>query len=329
MKNQNTISRRSEVGGFSLIELMVSMTIGLIVVISAMAAYLGSSSASRVSEAQARMNEDAQAALTTLSQQIKLAGANPVQASRTVEFRRNPVFNATYVGDTSTPYTTTSYTVASPSGYTRSTFAIRGCDGPFSDVTTATSIAALTCAGGTTTAPDSIAISYEADRYNTVPTSANLPTDCVGSALTNVSITAPFVAGFSVADNRFYIANSTAGVPNLYCKGSSSSTQPLVENVEDLQLSYGVVSSTNTTSTASVAGYLTSDELTALGGGAAWWGRVMTVRVCVVVRSENPVVTDTASGSYYKCDGTLDSSKTDNRLRHAYSTTVVLRNRRS
>lgn len=318
MKNQQ---------GFSLIELMISMTIGLVIIGAAMLAYLGSSNASRAASEQAQMDETAQAALNILSQQIKLAGANPVQASRTEEFRRNPVFDTTYVGGTSTAYTSTVYTVT-PTTYVRSPYAIRGCDGTFSNVTSAASINALTCAGNSTAA-DSVAISYEADRYNTAPTTGNLPTDCVGGALNAVSITAPFTATFYVADNRFYIANSNAGTPNLYCKGSSSATQPLIENIEDLQISYGAVSSTNTTANASVAGYLTSDELTTLGGGATWWGRVITVRICIVVRSENAVTSDLSSNSYYRCDGTLDSTTNDNRLRHAYSTTVVLRNRRS
>ena len=324
--------------GFSLVELLVSITIGLVIAVAAGSAYLGASSAGKVAEAQSRMNEDAQAALNILTQQLRLAGNNPVQANRANAFRRDPVFDPTYVGGTSTAYGTTSFTT-SPGTYTLSAFSIRGCDGTFSNVTAtaAISLASLNCAGGTTTLPDSIAVSYEADKYTTPPTTAGLATDCVGSALPVV--TATFTSGtstsasFAVADNRFYIGSSS-GIPSLYCKGSSSSTQPLVENVEDMQFLYGTVSSTDPSATATVAGYLSADQvitetnMALLASDAARWGKVLTVRVCVVVRSENPGASDTASASYYKCDGTLDSSKTDLRLRRAYSTTVVLRNRR-
>ena len=322
--------------GFSLIELMISLTIGLVITIAAMSAYLGAAGASKTSDAQSRMNEDAQAALNLLTQQLRMVGTNPVQGNRADAFRHNPVFDPTYVGGTSTAYGTTSFTT-SPGTYTLSAFSIRGCDGTFSNVTATAAITSLACGGGTTTLPDSIAVSYEADKYNTPATTGGLATDCVGSSLPVVTATFPSgtstTASFAVADNRFYIGSSPTSVPSLYCKGSATSTQPLVENVEDMQFLYGTVSTTDTSATATVAGYLTADQVVtesnmALLPIADRWGKVLTVRVCIVVRSEKPVASDSASASYLKCDGSRDTTKTDLRLRRAYSTTVVLRNRR-
>jgi type IV pilus assembly protein PilW len=321
--------------GFSLIELMVSLTIGLVIAIAAMSAYLGTASSSKMSEAQSRMNEDAQAALNVLVQQIRLAGANPAQANRTDIFGRNPVYDPTYVGGSVTAYAngTTTYAVS----VAPSAFSIRGCDGTFSSIASVSNLDSFTNCG-TSTLPDSIAISYEADRFNTVP-SGTAPTDCVGSSIpTTVTATFPSgtstTASFRVADNRFYIA-STSSVPSLMCKGIGSGTQPLVENVEDMQFMYGTVSTTTTSTTATIAGYLAAAEVIALAptadtaGYSTAWGKVVSVRICVVVRSESPVAPSLASGQYYKCDGTLDTTQTDRRLRRAYSTTVVLRNRRS
>ena len=324
--------------GFSLIELMVSVTIGLVIAIAAMSAYLGTASSSKVTEAQSRMNEDAQAALNLLVQQIRLAGANPAQPNRTAIFARNPVYDSTFVGGTVTAYAngTTTYAVS----VAPSAFSIRGCDGTFSNITTVSNLDSFAnCVSSTL--PDSIAISYEADRYNTVPTSAapTAPTDCVGTTIPT-TITATFPSGtstaasFRVADNRFYI-KSTSNIPSLMCKGIGSFEQPLVENVEDMQYMYGTVSTTTTSTTATIAGYLSAAEVIALAptanaaGYSTAWGKVMSVRICVVVRSESPVVSDLASGQYYKCDDTLDTTQTDRRLRRAYTTTVVLRNRRS
>ena len=322
--------------GFSLIELMVSLTIGLVIAVAAMSAYLGTSGASRLSDAQARMNEDAQAALTILSQQIRMAGNNPDQRNRTELSRRNPVYGAT--------------TFPLGGTYTTSNFSLRGCDGTFSNVTatTANNLDSLNCTAGTSTLPDSIAVNYEADRYNSVPTTAGLATDCLGVALGTVTASLPTVVtvgtvsstvtsvvNFAVADNRFFIGTSSVVVsPSLYCQGNGGGTpQPMVENVEDMQFRYGTVSTATTATTATVAGYLdaasviTDANLALLPSDAARWDKVLTVRICVVVRSENPVLTNVGSSAYVKCDGTVDTSPTDLRLRRAYSTTVVLRNR--
>jgi type IV pilus assembly protein PilW len=328
-------SRRRE-SGFSLIELLVSMTIGLVIMAAAMSAFIGSSGAGRVAEAQSRMNEDAQAALSILSQQIRMAGNNPDQPNRvdnlnpTLSSVRNPVYGVT--------------TLATGT-FTTSNFSIRGCDAPFTNLSTAgTTLDTLTCgAAGTSTVADSIAVSYEADPFNTSKTSGGLATDCLGSALPVITATLPTVVGgtttnanvtYTVADNRFYIGTSAAIVaPTLYCKGNSSVAQPLVENIEDMQLTYGTVSTATTATTANIAGYLAagsfSDASTvALGTDGERWAKVVTVRICVVVRSENPVVTDAASARYLDCTGAVVTNPPDLRLRRAYTTTVVLRNRR-
>ncbi len=327
--------------GLSLIELMVSLTIGLVIAIAAFSAYLGASSSSKMTDAQSRMNEDGQAALLILTQQLRMTGNNPRQGSRTEESSRNPIYLPTPTFTLPTPTFT-----FSAGAYALANFRVRGCDGTFANITSTTatidSLDNSTCVSGTSTTPaDSIAINYEADRYNTIPTSGLIPADCLGNGLTQISATLPTVTtttptiitstvAYYIAENRFYIGTSAAiQSPSLYCKGNggSSTQQPLVENVEDLQFLYGtVVSTAVTTSTATtpiiapVAGYLRADQVTD-------WNKVIAVRICVIVRSENPVVSETASANYYKCDGTLDTSKTDRRLRHAYSTTVSLRNR--
>ena len=336
--------------GFSLIELMVSLVIGLIISVAAFSAYLGASKAARMAEAQGRMNEDAQAALTILTHHIRMAGNNPKQANRidnsTPELSRlrNPVYLPTPTNAD-----------ISPNSFTLSGFTIRGCDGTFNRITTTTSLDNLTCTGGTSTLPDSIAISYEADIFNTVPSANDVPTDCLGRRLTN--ITAKFNAipanttttpatsaipaegapySYYVADNRFYIGTSaTILSPSLYCKGNggNSATQPLVENIEDMQFTYGTVkplTPPNLVNTATVAGYLSADEFSLRMpslSDAKRWANVVTVRICVVVRSEIPVAMDANSAKYRNCEDVLVSAP-DLRMRRAYTTTVVLRNRR-
>ncbi len=327
--------------GFSLIELLVSMAIGLIIMIAAMSAYLGSAGAGKMAEAQSRMNEDAQAALSILSQHIRMSGSNPEQPNRVdsnnpaQSSMRNPVYGAT------------SLVLAGTA--TTSNFSLRGCDGTFGSFTNMTSTTALdtlTCAAPPPANPsDAIAVSYEADRFNTVA-AGNLPTDCLGNALPVVTATVPVVVTstpvvtatanvtYTVADNRFYVSN-TAGIPHLFCKGLGSATpQPLVENIESIRFRYGTLSTASTSTTATVAGYLSATEvltdtnLAALADDAARWAKVATVRICIVVRSEALVAPDATSAQYLDCSGTLVTTPPDLRLRRAYTTTVVLRNRR-
>ena len=208
--------------GLTLVELMISMAIGLIIVLAVITAYISASRAARVAEATGRMNEDAQAALTIMTQQLRMAGANPAQPNRNTTTLHNILANP---------------------------FSIRGCDHTFSDIKTATPTAAnLTCpTSGDGNA--SISISYEADRFNTVPTGSGTPTDCLGNSLPSVSQAVTTSLGVAAtttvyeAENRYFIGTSTyIASPSLYCKGNSPNTnaQPLVENIEAMRLTYGV-----------------------------------------------------------------------------------------
>lgn len=172
--------------GLSLIELLVSMAIGLIIMVAAISAYLGSAGAGRMAEAQSRMNEDAQAALSVLRntfawRAITLTNPNRVDnADPTLSSLRNPVY-----GVTSLPLAGT---------HTMSLMAIRGCDGTFTNInSTNASTTGIDSWFALPVAPirfpNSIAVSYEADRFNTIPTASGLPTDCLGNSLPIVTAT--------------------------------------------------------------------------------------------------------------------------------------------
>lgn len=212
--------------GLTLVELMISMAIGMIIVIAVVTAYISASRAARVAEATGRMNEDAQAALTILTQQLRMAGANPAQPDRNTTTLHNELANP---------------------------FSIRGCDKTFGatqsfTIETAPSANDLRCELGTGN-NSSISIGYEANRFNTVPTSGGTPTDCLGNSLPSVSravtssLNVAATATVYEAENRYYIGTSTyIASPSLYCKGNSPNTnpQPLVENIEAMRITYGV-----------------------------------------------------------------------------------------
>jgi|GEM_PF-245604 type IV pilus assembly protein PilW len=334
--------------GFSLIELMISLTLGLIIMVAVLSTYISSAAASRMAEAQGRMYEDGQAALTILTQQLRMAGYNPYQTDRLDTNVQNPVYTEpTSYSDVASAVGWTYSGDITPNGlFELSDYSIRGCDGAFSfsspatSLTGATSLDDLGCA--TDTGPDSIALSYEADRFNTVPTIGLFPTDCLGYPLGEITASVPNFSGaavavapinvsYFVAINRFYIDTSLG---SLSCNGSGSSSQALVENIEDMQITYGVENPVGQTRT--VAGYLIatgllSDSALDISNSTSFtaqerWRKVVTVRVCLVVRSEDPVVSDLASAQYFNCAGELVDSPPDLRLRRTFSSTVMLRN---
>ncbi len=324
MKRLPDSSAACRSAGLTLIELMIAMAIGLIVVATALTFYLNAAQATRMAEARSRMEEDGQAALSLLIQQIRMAGSNPEQPDRNYVSRRNPVYTDSLLPSI---YKVGGY---KSGNYATSHFMIRGCDGKFQTTALTTNTDNLDHLGCVAAAGDSIAISYEADIANTVA-SNGLATDCSGSPLSVV--TAYFdqktpTAEFAVSENKFYIA-AAHGISSLYCEGNgTTAARPMVENVEAMSITYGTASLTGSV----VAGYLSAAGVDSAPSLASLsldqrWAKVLTVRICLLVRSEAAVLPDTGSGGYINCDGSLEANPPDLRMRRAFSTTVALRNR--
>jgi len=161
MARKNILHQR----GFSLIELMISMVIGLVVVGAVFAAYLGTSTSSSSSRAVAQMTEDASLAMNVLRSQIAMAGFSaPTGIDGSGKFTKN------YTG-----------------------MAVNGCSSEFADTTVG--IDALTCSGA---GSDSIAVEFEADARNSVVSSSGAPLDCLGNGIT-------IAGSYYLSYSRFYI----------------------------------------------------------------------------------------------------------------------------
>jgi type IV pilus assembly protein PilW len=280
--------------GFSLLELLIATSIGMVITVGAIAVFANSTGASKTTEAQSRMNEDAQAALSLLSREIKMAG---------------------YEAAAKTP----------------SSLGLRGCSGLFQFDANSVNDDKLKCETGGTSQSHSLVVSYEADEWNTVRSKRSLPTDCLGTE---------FKKNPTPAKHSYFIDNSPSSrSPNLFCQGNGGSgsapPQPMVDNIEDMKFSFGTASTPATNPpSGQIAGYLSATDVERLATSpsqadiAIAWNQVRTVQICIVVRSEDKnLVSDNASSIYTKCDGTQDASKTDRRLRRAFTTTVALRNR--
>ena len=312
------------VGGFTLIEMMIALVIGLVILAAALSLYVASSRGSQLSQVETQMNEDGILAVNLIQQQLKQAGY-----SRQVI----PVGGATVMSNYAGP-------------------AVRGCDGGFTDAGAAFDSLACTGASGS----DAIAIRYEATLVNTQPTTdaTPLPTNCVGHGLNaaNASQAAPAptppAPNYALADNRYSVTDANTQ-PMLSCQGSEKSgaanvigtSQPLLANVESMQVLYGVASRPSAELAANydpmkhqIISYLSASGVDALASTGTLpnaaddrWSRVLSVRVCLLMRSDQPVKDAPPGAMAYKDCSNVDATGTDRYLRRTNTTTVLLRNR--
>lgn len=240
--------------GFTLVELLVAMTLGLLVLLAIGSIYIGSRATFRLQDDNARLQETGRYALEVMGRGIRQAGFWNMPI--------NPVDTATGFGGT-----------------------------PIAGVNAASP------------ASDTITVQYDGltgDR------------DCEGTVL---------AANMLVTETYRLTGN------NLVCDGVDVDTafQPLVADIEDMQILYGLMN-TPTDPLQSAVQYTAA--LT-----AADQGRVVSARVCVQARSANNV--NSAPQRFLNCNGALGTGGAafttpaagDFRLRRTFVATFNLRNR--
>lgn len=285
---------------------MVSLAIGLMVIGAVFTNYLNNSSGSQQTAAMAQVTEDATLALGIIRSHVAMAGfSHPTQSAQT--------------GMTL---------------YLDGDVTLMGCDSTqditavVADTPSAPNNAALICGsnGSPSNYSDSLLVQYEADQDSmptaTNPSNQSAPIDCLGTTLP------PDSAGFFIATNRFYVDKQQYA---LYCQGNSGAS-PLVENITDMQILYGVGPPTNGSSARSlnIRNYETAGQISTAtpnrGTQILNWNNVASVRVCVMVQSAAPVLTSSDSPLYRDCTNQVQTA-TDRRIHRAFTTTIVLNNR--
>ncbi len=298
----------SRVRGVTLIELMISLVIGIVVIGAVLISYIGSGQTNRRQAAYAEMNENAQIALSILRSDLLLAGY-----AQSMRVTTNPV------------------TFVKTLGKTFATPPILGCGLGFVDASTTGDAA---CAATGTGTP-AIEISYEADLTNSVPTSGNFPSDCLGNSLQYVAQTSTIGANtvtYYETHNRYYLATTGTGSAartELHCAsaaktsgGAAIAGQPLVDNVEAMQIWYGEAGAAGS---RQIVRYVAAAPAVVID-----WQNIISVRICLLMRSSEPVLSgeDTALGldKYLDCNSTEQTSA-DRYVRRAYFLTTTLRNK--
>lgn len=274
-------ARRPE-AGFSLIELLISMVIGMVVVGAVIASYLGTGTGSRHGRALSQITEDASISLNVLRAGIAMVGyGKPTGVDAQGHFTK------AYGGQ-----------------------GLFGCDSGFTDPSL--DIASLTCNGQGSS--DAIAVAYEADANNSVVNNDTdkIPLDCLGNTLTSAGT-------YYLNYSRYYVSNN-----QLFCRGpGSDAPAALVDNVVDLQVTYGVFNPAGGETAYRVSRYMTATQIGA--DTDKWSDKVVSARICVVIRSADEVLDEPAG--YQGCNGWVDAVNGDRHMYRAFTTTVVFQNR--
>lgn len=283
-------------------ELMVGLTIGVLIIGAVFVVYLSTSSTSKRANSVIRMTEDSAVAMAVMGNYLRMDGYSP---PRVIVAPGAALVNGVLLTSPDRNF---------------SGLAIRGCDFGFANVTVA--FDSLAC--NTTAAPGkaSVALRFEGDLNSTIPIGGN-PSDCLANGITATTTSDLDSTPYKIVETRLFAATGASGTPELYCAGNGGgfAQKPLVQYVEGIFLTYGLAVDG---AQRLVTRYVDQTTLDVLGGDvASRWNRVISVRVCLVMRSQH--VQEDATG-YSDCSGAFVAT-TDGYARRAFSTTFTLRNR--
>ncbi len=315
-------------GGFTLVELMISMTISIFLVSGIIQLYSASRSAFRAQEQAGHLMENGRTGTEILSRTIRLArywgcaGTQDASVTNHLANNQQGIFGINGTTDEITVFqveddtetsildindtlnasvnpdplsSTAKVHVAQDSGFETGDFVvINNCAQAdviqLSGVTTVSGEDQLAFTGCST---------------------------CTQSYETNASV-------FKVRRTRFFIATGTSGEPALFQQEDGGTAIELIEGVEDMQILYGE----DTNDDDTVDRYVQSDvinDVCVQDSNADCWRGIADVRISLLLRTtENGV---TSAAQTYLFDGTSRTA-TDNRLRREFLTIISLRNHR-
>ena len=293
---------RGPAAGFTLIEMMVSLAIGLAVVGALIAAYLAAFSSGRRTDALMQITEDATLALNVMRQQVAQAGFS--QPHGVSEGGGGLVLH-TFPG-------------------------VFGCEGSaFVDLQSSI-LTPDNCqaADPGPSASDTLEVAYEGSVLPAKASNGILggsgnnpqPLDCLGNSFAKTHDDATG-DDYWLNDSKFYVSGGS-----LYCHGPGNAAgAALVQNVETLQVTYGMAAAP---AGAPGAGQIVYYDV-APPPGSPLWANVVSVNLCVQVRSPAKVLDKAATatlGNWIDCRNAQRTSS-DGYMRRTFATTIVLQNK--
>jgi len=270
-KSLNGISSALGQGGRTLIELMISLSIGLAITAAVSGAYLSTARTSRVADEMAGISDTGQISMLMIGNSIRQAGYGEIVGSDV------------------------SFGAANIEAYRSQTLFgggahIAGCTGAlFADDTSSTP----TCALATNVNFDTLMVRFQGD--TAVSPAQGRIDDCLGTQVPLEDLPVNHV-GLLKAASRPMVQNVYFGTNNgLSCRGNGravtgdafAAAQQLVGNVEQFKVFYGFDdvrhSNPNTNGGASIRSIRDAAFLNGLAGS---WDYVVSVHVCMLIRSD-------------------------------------------
>ncbi|WP_082585915.1 PilW family protein [Hydrogenophaga sp. Root209] len=334
--------------GLSLIELLVSIAIGLVILTAIGTAYLNTTNTTRQRENQAELNDPARNVMRMLKQNLMQAGyvdifdldATTSRAQAATLFmpgnadRTNMFVRATAATPVPAPI----------SQFFPGLTPVFGCDGAMTSTPNAivVSAAAVQACGAASATRHTLQVAYQGIPITTtnLPNSL-LPADTTtGEGLDCLQRIPP--AGEVMVINRFSAPAPAAGaVSQLNCEGSGAAgAQSIAAGVEEFVLRYQMAAPGNAANPSAAGGaqqrYLSATEVSASAMG---WAGVTAVEICVVSATpgtSGPAAPGTAALQPTRptCtrddDGVFDANIAraagDTRLWKRYTSVVSVRN---
>ena len=315
--------------GFSLVELMIAMTLGLVMLGSIGYVYMGSRGAFRTTENLSRIQENARYALESMSRDIRMAGyvgCGNLAAVRVNTISNPPVPNLNF--DNAIIGYDNGVSWVNPTGISRMAGDVISVFGAYSN--------GSNISGNFTPANANVQTAGNPD--NLVQGDVVVITDCATAdifTVTNVPGTSGLVTlshsnstntgnrigtyrddAFVMRMNQYtyFIGKNPANNRALYRARLGGVAEELVEHVENMQIEYGI--DTSAVRDGIVDTYTRTP---------ANWGQVVTARVSLLMRSPDDNIS-TATQTVPSFDGDPFTA-TDRRVYQVFSATIGVRNR--
>ncbi|CAN5420264.1 hypothetical protein BH10PSE17_BH10PSE17_13740 [soil metagenome] len=335
-----TFAHRSRQAGRTLIELLVSMTIGLIITAFVAGIYMSASQTSRVANQLSTMEDSGRTVMTLIGNSIKQAGYAEIIGVTPMGggFNTNALYRSqTLFGDDRHLVGCTGATALKNAQF----------NAPAAIATASTVVTCTDFAGSlgnpTGTGNDALMVRYQGD--TALAASQTNQNDClnggawVNTADPNYKVSRPII------ENIYFIDNGTLRCIPAGAAGTFDQARGLISNVEQFKIFYGyddvraaaVAANSNNFSQPSARSLRDSTFLNGVTAVNAW-DFVVSVQVCMVIRSDaNDPGVATAGGGYQRCPitaaeavaGTLPDTQNDGFLRRTYLQVFNVRARSS
>ena len=339
------MSMRRASGGFSLVELMVALTLSLVLMAGALSILYSSRLTYSENERIARLQEAGRTTLELILRDVRAAGFNGCTRPDPTKYNNGltnpttllwnfvqPLFGydaasgawAPALDTTNMPSATTGSDVVliRTSRQGQPVFRLNApTTDPTADLSVNRDVTATIAAGTTMVISDCEYTSvFVATGFAGAGTTATIshamgggpPSNNTNSVTSNFLIDSQVMPIDTIA---YYVRDSSSGNgPALWQKIGAAAPALLIEGVENMQLQYGI----DTDGDLLVNQYVTANNVTN-------WSNVVAMSIAVLVRSAVQDGVDT-DGRTYSLLGTNFGPFTDRRQRTVFTTTVALRN---